>query len=100
MQVADVSFARFVYPFVFKDADASSLQAIVHRLKAAGWAAGSFPEGDLLPHVRDYLNPGDDGEATAYLLTLAQANLERLAQQTLCPTHETPPQWQIELPSS
>jgi hypothetical protein len=100
MQVADVSFARFVYPFVFKDADASSLQEIVRRLKAAGWAVGAFPEGDLLPHVRDYLNPGDDGEATAYLLTLAQANLESLAQQTLCPTHETPPQWQIELPSS
>ena len=99
MQVADVSFARFVYPFVFKDADASSLQAIVHQLKEEGWAAGSFPEGDLLPHVRDYLNPGDDGEATAYLLTLAQPNLERLAQQTLCPAHPTPPQWQIELPN-
>ena len=48
MRVADVSFARFVYPFVFKDADASSLQAIVRRLKAAGWAVGAFPEGDLV----------------------------------------------------
>jgi hypothetical protein len=99
MRVADVSFARFVYPFVFKDADAASLQAIVHRLKAAGWAAGAFPEGDLLPHVRDYLNPGGDGEATAYLLTLAQASLTSLAQQTLCPAHATPLQWRIHLPS-
>jgi hypothetical protein len=50
VQVADVSFARFVYPFVFKgSADASSLQAIVHRLKAAGWVAGAFPKATCCP---------------------------------------------------
>ena len=99
MQVADVSFVRFVYPFVLGSADAPPLRSIVPQFKAAGWVAGAFTEGDLLPHVRDYLNPGDAGEATAHLLTLVQADLAHLAQRTLCPTHPTPLQWQIHLPN-
>jgi len=99
VQVADVSFVRFVYPFVLGSADAPPLRSIVPQFKAAGWVAGAFTEGDLLPHVRDYLNPGDAGEATAHLLTLVQADLAHLAQRTLCPTHPTPLQWQIHLPN-
>ncbi|MCX7992829.1 MAG: CorA family divalent cation transporter [Fimbriimonadales bacterium] len=80
MRVAsDIAFVRFVYPFVFKEEQ--SLGQIVKRMEQQGWNKSSFPEGDLLPHVRDYLNPRGDSEATAYLLTLSG---EALAQKAQC----------------
>ncbi len=97
VQVADISFARFVYPFVFKDADANALAASVGRLRPMGWVQGTFPEGDLLPHVRDYLNPQQGGEATAYMLQMGAETLARFAQQTLHPAEGANAQWRMQL---
>ncbi|BCW97104.1 MAG: CorA family divalent cation transporter [Fimbriimonadales bacterium] len=97
VQVADISFARFIHPFVFRDADANALAAIVDRLRPMGWVQGTFPEGDLLPHVRDYLNPHEGGEATAYLLQMGSETLARFAQQTLHSANDSNAQWRMQL---
>lgn len=84
MRVAsDISFVRFVYPFVFKEGQ--PLGEIARRMAGQGWSRSSFPEGDLLPHVRDYLNPDppSESEATAYLLTLSREKLTEKAQRLL-----------------
>ncbi len=82
MQVAsEISFVRFVYPFVFTEE--LPLEQLAMRLEAQGWSKSSFPEGDLLPHVRDYLNPRDKSEATAYLLTLSREALTQKAHELI-----------------
>ncbi len=97
MQVAsDVSFVRFVYPFVFKEE--TRLEQISERLEAQGWRMLRFPEGDLLPHVRDYLNPPEGSEATAYLLTLPHEALTRKARDLVCEESRTEAaSWQMQL---
>jgi hypothetical protein len=82
MRVAsDISFVRFVYPFVFKEGQ--PLGEIATRMEGQGWSRSSFPEGDLLPHVRDYLNPPSESEATAYLLMLNREKLTEKVQRLL-----------------
>lgn len=82
LQVAsDISFVRFVYPFVFKEE--TPLGEIARRMQEQGWQESSFPEGDLLPHVRDYLNATHDGEATAYLLRLPPETLVEKARRLI-----------------
>ncbi|OYT73999.1 MAG: hypothetical protein CFK48_00485 [Armatimonadetes bacterium CP1_7O] len=84
LQVAsDISFVRFVYPFVFKED--TPLGDIAERMREQGWQESPFPEGDLLPHVRDYLNAKRDGEATAYLLRLPQETLIEKAHRSISP---------------
>lgn len=97
LQVAEMSFARFVYPFVFQETQL--LEEIVKSLKQAGWTLGEFPESDLLPHVRDYLNAREDGEATAHLLVMKKPTLTHLDQRTLALAGDAPPQWQMHLPT-
>lgn len=96
MHVAEKSFARFVYPFVFEENQ--SLEAIVAHLKEAGWKPGKFPESDLLPHVRDYLNAREGREATAYLLVRDSLPLAQPDQRTLATAGEATEPWQIQLP--
>lgn len=96
MHVAEISFARFVYPFVFEENQ--SLEAIVAHLKEAGWTPGKFPESDLLPHVRDYLNASEGREATAYLLVRDSLPLAQPDQRTLATAGEATKRWQIQLP--
>ncbi|GIV05078.1 MAG: hypothetical protein KatS3mg016_0653 [Fimbriimonadales bacterium] len=86
LQVAsDISFVRFVYPFVFKFKEDTPLGNIADRMREQGWRESSFPEGDLLPHVRDYLNAKHNGEATAYLLRLSQETLVEKAHRLIFP---------------
>ncbi|MGQ9657565.1 MAG: CorA family divalent cation transporter [Fimbriimonadales bacterium] len=95
MRVAEISFARFVYPFVFEENH--SLERIIDRLKQAGWTLGEFPESDLLPHVRDYLNAREGREATAHLLEIDSPTLVQLAQRTLATAGEATGHWQMHL---
>ena len=92
MHVAEKSFARFVYPFVFEENQ--SLEAIVDPLERAGWTLGAFPESDLLPHVPDYLNARAGREATAHLLVMDSLPLAQLAWRTLATAGESPLHWQ------
>jgi hypothetical protein len=77
MQVADHSFAIFVYPFCFDRASFNALVGAADRdvLATTGsswriWDRRTFPRDDLLPHVADYLNPPLEVPATACLWTL------------------------------
>ncbi len=68
MEVSEVSYARFIYPFLFQP------ESFVERLRRAdsaevqvGQACGKkqkFPEDQLLSHVARYLNPPEDSVAT------------------------------------
>ncbi len=70
----ETSFVRFVYPFALSRECA--LGNLVEALRDSGWKDERFPEGDLLPHVRDYLNSSErDNDATAYLLTYCSEQL-------------------------
>jgi hypothetical protein len=77
MQVADQSFAVFVYPFCFDHARFDQLVRAADRdalNKGESswriWDRRAFPRDDLLRHVADYLNPPLKVPATACLWTV------------------------------
>lgn len=86
---SDISFVRFVYPFAI-DADAETIRQNITRLTQHDWRKAQFPESDLLPHVRDFLNPSDENEATAYLLTLSSETLTEKTQRMICQQGNVP----------
>jgi len=69
------SWVRFVYPFLFKPSEWESRVQAIEAMEWPGrdqrrlqvWQRATFPQEDLLAHVRDYLNPPPETTATAYL---------------------------------
>jgi hypothetical protein len=74
MKVAEQSFVRFVYPFLFEPSEFRKLAEAAGKAKWQGrerafhvWKEARFHEEDLLAHVRDYLNPPAGKAPTALL---------------------------------
>jgi hypothetical protein len=77
--VQDVSFARFVYPFLFAPETFDGRVAAATKAAWTGreralpvWGGQRFPEDDLLPHVANYLNREEGGPSTARLWRMTQ----------------------------
>jgi len=64
------SFIHFAFPFLFNPDEFKGLAEAIGGSEGV-WERLKFPEEDLLAHVREYLNPQDEKQPTAYLWKLS-----------------------------